>query len=251
MLAGVYRQGIPLAGYWVSEKYDGIRAYWNGHQLLTRGGEVIPAPAWFTRGWPAREMDGELWGGYGRFAETVSIARQQAASEADWKTLRFMVFDLPAEPGTFDQRLEVLRRLVPGIGQPWVVAVSQKKVADHAALKKRMEEIVRAGGEGVVLHRGASYYKGERNDDLLKFKPHEDAEAKVVAYLPGKGKYEGMVGALLVETADGIQFRLGSGLTDALRATPPSIGSWVTYRYRGLHPSGKPRFAVFYRSRID
>ncbi len=102
-----------------------------------------------------------------------------------------------------------------------------------------------------MLHRGASLYRAQRNDDLLKFKLYQDAEATVIAHVPGKGKYQGMLGALLVETPAGIRFKLGSGLKDAQRRDPPAIGSQVTYRYRGLHASGIPRFATFMRVREE
>ncbi|WP_287032112.1 hypothetical protein [Methylophilus sp.] len=84
---------------------------------------------------------------------------------------------------------------------------------------------------------------------LLKLKPQLDAEAKVIAYVPGKGKYQGKMGALLVETLDGIQFKLGTGFTDAERAHPPPIGSLVTYTYRDVTKNGKPKFASFLRVR--
>lgn len=251
MLANTYRAGMPLADFWVSEKYDGIRAYWDGRRLLTRGGEVIQAPAWFTRGWPERAMDGELWSGRGRFEQTVSTVRRQVPDDAGWRAVSFMVFDLPQEPGAFDERLVVLPALVGAISQAWVVAVRQRRVANHQDLQALLEEVEKQGGEGLMLHRGSSHYQARRSDDLLKFKSMEDAEARVVAYLPGKGKYEGMVGALVVETAPGLRFHIGSGLSDAQRLTPPPLGSIVTYRYRGRHASGKPRFAVLLRQRSD
>lgn len=251
MLANSYRAGIDLSAYWVSEKYDGLRAYWDGERLLTRGGEVIHAPAWFVAGWPGVPLDGELWAGRGRFAEAVSTARTQQPDDAAWRKMRFMVFDLPSHGGVFDQRLPALRRTVASIDKPWVLAVPQEKVKSHAELQQRLQAIVQAGGEGLMLHRGASLYRAERNDDLLKLKLHDDAEAKVVAHLPGKGKHAGRLGALLVETSDGIRFRLGSGFTDAERETPPVVGSWVTYRYRGFNDSGIPRFATFLRVRED
>ena len=127
----------------------------------------------------------------------------------------------------------------------------QTKVTNHAALQARMRQTVKAGGEGLMLHRGASLYKGARNDDLLKVKPHEDAEARVVAHIPGQGKYTGMLGALLVETDTGQRFKLGTGFTDAQRRHPPAIGAWVTYRFRDVNPSGVPRFASFLRIRED
>lgn len=256
MLAKAYHQGIPLADYWVSEKYDGVRGYWDGEKLLTRGGESIVAPTWFTAGWPKAPMDGELWAGRGQFAKAVSTVRQQTPDDAVWRAMRFMVFDLPAQGGPFSDRIPALGGLVSRIDQPWVQAVAQSKVANHPALQALLAKTVKGGGEGLMLHRGASLYKGGRNDDLLKVKTHEDTEARVVAHIPGKGKYAGVMGALLVETPgrDGKaaqRFKLGTGLSDEQRRNPPPIGSTVTYRYRGLNDSGIPRFASFMRTRED
>ena len=256
LLANVYHPGVQLADYWVSEKYDGVRGFWDGQKLLTRGGQAINAPAWFTANWPKTPMDGELWAGRGQFQKAVSTVRQQTPDDAAWRGMRFMVFDLPAEPGAFTVRLSTLNSVVGKLAVPWVQAVAQSKVASHAALQSQLKQITKAGAEGLMLHRGSSLYKGERNDDLLKVKTHDDAEAKVIAHLPGKGKYAGQLGALLVEmpAADGKsakRFKLGTGFSDAQRQNPPAIGSQVTYRYRGLTGSGIPRFASFMRLRED
>ena len=251
LLANVYRPGMRLADYWVSEKYDGVRGYWDGHTLRTRGGETVAAPAWFTANWPNTPMDGELWAGRGQFSHAQSTVRQQQPDDASWREMRFMVFDLPAHGGTFDQRLPALNKLVESLDQPWVQAVPQQRVASDAALQKLLLRTVRAGGEGLMLHRGASMYRAGRSDDLIKVKTHEDAEAKVVAHLPGQGRHAGRLGALVVEMPSGQRFRLGAGLTDAERDHPPPVGSWVTYRFRGTHDSGVPRFASFVRVRDD
>jgi DNA ligase-1 len=256
MLANVYHPGVALADYWLSEKYDGVRGFWDGQKLLTRGGQLINAPAWFTANWPATPMDGELWAGRGQFQKAASTVRQQSPDDAAWRGIRFMVFDLPAEPGPFTDRLSVLNNVVGKLAVPWVQAVPQSKVASHAALQSQLKQITKAGAEGLMLHRGSALYKGERNDDLLKVKTHDDAEAKVVGHIPGKGKYADQLGALLVEIpgANGQpakRFKLGTGLTDAQRQNPPAIGSQVTYRYRGLTDSGLPRFASFMRLRED
>jgi DNA ligase-1 len=245
MLANVYHNGIDLKAYWVSEKYDGVRAYWDGKRLLTRGGEVIAPPAWFMAGWPNIAMDGELWAGRGRFAEAVSTVRRQTPDDAAWRTMRFMVFDLPAQGGTFDQRLPVLKSTVAVINLSWVQDVKQSRVDDHRSLQKMLKAITKEGGEGLMLHRGASLYRAERNDDLLKVKLHDDAEARVLAYIPGKGKHAGRLGALLVEMPNAQRFKLGTGFSDAQREQPPALGSVVTYRYRGVNDSGIPRFASF------
>lgn len=252
LLARSYRSGIDLADYWVSEKFDGVRGYWNGKVLVTRGGEVIAAPPWFTQGWPDLPLDGELWAGRGRFARAVSTVRRQQPDDAQWRELRFLVFDVPGSADTFDARRIELERVVAAIGRPWVQAVAQTKVRTHAELHALMKRVVSEGGEGLMLHRGASLYRAERSDDLLKFKPYEDAEARVVAHVAGTGKYAGMVGALLVETPEGRRFRVGGGLPDALRRQPPPLGTWITYRYNGVtDANGVPRFARFLRVRAD
>ena len=251
LLAQVYRPGLPLQDYWVSEKYDGVRGFWDGRTLRTRGGETVQAPAWFTAGWPEVPMDGELWAGRGRFSHAQSTTRQQQPGDVAWRQMRFMVFDLPGDKGTFDQRLPALNALVESLGQPWVQAVPQRRVANDAALQALLHRTVRAGGEGLMLHRGASLYRAGRSDDLIKVKTHEDTEARVVAHLPGKGRHAGRLGALLVETPSGQRFRLGAGFSDADRERPPTVGSWGTYRFRGTHDGGLPRFASFVRERED
>lgn len=256
MLANVYRPGIALQDYWVSEKLDGVRGYWDGKQLLTRGGERVMAPAWFTAGWPATALDGELWAGRGQFSHAVSTVRQQTPDDAAWRRIRFMVFDVPAHGGPFSERIPALNGVVSRIDQPWVQAVVQHKVAGHAALQALLAKTVTLGGEGLMLHRGASLYQALRNDDLLKVKTHDDAEARVLAHVAGQGKHAGRLGALWVEAPgmDGRparRFKLGSGFSDSERQHPPPVGSWVTYRYRGLNDSGMPRFATFLRVRQD
>jgi DNA ligase-1 len=256
MLAKVYHPGLDLRDYWVSEKYDGMRGYWDGQQLLTRGGEQVNAPVWFTAAWPNVPMDGELWAGRGQFQQTVSTVRKLTPDDTAWRSIRFMVFDLPAHGGTFTERIQALNLLVKQIDQPWVQAVPQWKVASHQALRKQLTQHVKAKAEGLMLHRGASLYRGGRSDDLLKVKTHEDAEARVVGHLPGQGKHAGALGALLVEMPalpgqKPLRFKIGTGLSDAERLTPPPIGATVTYRFRGLNDSGIPRFASFMRIRSD
>jgi DNA ligase-1 len=256
MLAKVYHPGLDLQGYWVSEKYDGMRGYWDGKQLLTRGGQRVFAPAWFTAGWPAIPMDGELWAGRGHFQQTVSTVRKQTPDDDAWRNIRFMVFDLPVHGGTFTERIPALNTHVQKINQPWLQAVPQWKVASHQALGKLLTQNVKAKGEGLMLHRGASLYHGGRTDDLLKVKTHEDAEAVVVGHTEGRGKYTGALGALLVEMPalpgqKPLRFKIGTGLSDAERLSPPPIGATVSYRFQGFNDSGIPRFASYLRIRSD
>ena len=254
-LANVWRGDSDPTGYWVSEKLDGVRGYWDGKQLLTKGGAIIKAPAWFTADWPDHPLDGELWAGRGKFADAVSIVRSHqddnAADDVAWKRMHYMLFDLPDHPGRFDERVVALKRVVAQIHQPWVEMIAQTPATTAADVKRRLRQVIKAGGEGLVLHKGDAPYRAGRSDDLLKVKPYLDAEAKVITLLPGKGKYAGMMGALQVETESGRRFKLGSGFTDQDRRNPPPVGVWVTYRYRDLTSSGLPRFASYLRVRTD
>lgn len=251
MLAKTYQPGIDLRDFWVSEKLDGVRGRWDGQRLVSRGGQVIAAPTWFTAGWPSVPLDGELWGGRGQFESTVSTVRQLQPDDAAWQRIRFMVFDLPTHPGVFTERLQAGATLVESLNRPWVQLVPQTRGTSHAALMKRLDDVVRHGGEGLMLHRGDALYRTQRSEDLLKVKTHEDAEARVTGYEAGRGRHVGRTGALWVETPEGQRFRIGSGLSDADRKNPPPIGSWITYRFRGRHESGLPRFATFVRLRAD
>jgi DNA ligase 1 len=251
MLANALTAEVDVSDYWVSEKYDGIRAYWDGQGLRTRAGHPLRAPGWFVAGWPAQALDGELWIGRGQFEAVAATVRDRVPDDDAWRRVRFMVFDLPSHPGPYTERLGSLLALLARHPARTLRLVEQTKVTDQTALRKQMRAIVAAGGEGVMLHRGSSLYRAGRSDDLLKFKAHEDAEALVVAHLPGKGKYQGMLGALEVRRSDGVTFRVGSGLSDEQRRHPPPIGSWITYAYQGVTANGVPRFARFLRVRDE
>ena len=248
-LAERYDGQSDLADYWVSEKFDGVRGYWTGEALITRGGTPIDPPAWFTAGWPDTPMDGELWIDYGEFARVSGIVRTHDASDRQWRQISYRVFDLPEHGGEFDARVPAIRKTVAAIDQPWVVAIRQFKVDDPDALDTALARVLARGGEGLILHRGDAPYRAGRSDDVLKLKPYEDAEARVIGINPGQGRLEGLMGSLDVRTPDGREFAIGSGFTDAERADPPPVGSWITYRYNGETATGLPRFARFLRRR--
>ena len=246
-LLGVWPDALEPAGFLVSEKYDGVRAVWDGASLRHRSGRAIPAPAWFVAQLPSTPLDGELWLGRRRFDALSGIVRRERPVDADWRQLHYMVFELPGAPGGFDERAQRIEAVVRRSGSAQLVAVEQSTVADRDALHRRLAQVVAGGGEGLVLHRADAAWVTGRTDAVLKLKPALDAEAVVVAHHPGRGKYAGLLGALEVRTPEGRRFLIGSGLSDALRRDPPSIGSVVTYRYRDLTPTGLPRFASFMR----
>jgi len=251
LLAQVYRHQVDVSLYLVSEKLDGVRAIWDGQSLRFRSGKAISAPGWFIEGLPKRALDGELWMGRGSFERLSGLVRRGMPNDAEWHQVRYMIFELPQADGSFEQRAKQIREVVRQASVPWLMAIEQFRVRDDSELQKRMNEVVKGGGEGLMLHRADAPYETGRSDTLLKMKPWDDAEAVVIAHLPGKGKNAGVMGALRVRTDDGREFSLGTGFTDQQRQNPPPIGAIVTYRYRDFTRSGLPRFASFLRVREE
>ena len=249
MLAKLWQPNRDPAAFLVSEKFDGVRALWDGQHLRFRSGLPIAAPDWFIAGLPKVALDGELWLGRGQFDALSATVRRAVPVDAEWHAVRYMVFDLPGAPEPFGERLQHLTAVVRAAGQSWLQVVAQQRVASAPALQVQLKRLVRDGGEGLVLHRANALWSPGRSDALLKYKLVPDEDALVVAHLPGKGRNKGRLGALLMEMPDGQRFALGTGFTDAQRAEPPPVGSVVTYRYRDRTPRGLPRFASFFRVR--
>jgi DNA ligase 1 len=247
LLAKSAPAGIDPAGYLVSEKLDGVRALWDGKVLRFRSGRTIVAPAWFTAKLPKERLDGELWIGRGQFDAVSGTVRKAKPVDAEWQKVNYMVFELPAGSSRFKDRALALESIVNTTAWPQLQVVEQTDIANRATLQAKLDDVVQGGGEGLMLHLANAPLATGRSDALLKLKPLSDSEATVVGYIAGKGKYAGLTGALAVRSANGQQFNLGTGLSDAQRKTPPAIGSKVTYTYRDITPSGKPRFASFLR----
>ena len=251
LLAEVFRNQVDISRYLVSEKLDGVRAIWDGSVLRFRSGRTINAPRWFVDGLPKRPLDSELWIARGSFERLSGIVRKEVPDDAEWRQVRYMIFELPGAPGTFRERAEAMREIAPQANIPWLREIEQFSAVNRDSLIKRMKEVVKAGGEGLMLHRADALYETGRSDTLLKMKPWEDAEAVAIGHVPGKGKYVGMLGALRVRTSDGREFSLGTGFSDEQRRNPPPVGAEVTYRYHDLTAGGLPRFASFLRIRTD
>jgi DNA ligase-1 len=265
-LANVYHTEIDVKEYWVSEKLDGVRAYWDGNQFLSKNGNIYAAPVWFTQNMPNYALDGELWIARNTFDQLSGIVRKKIPVDSEWRKVSYQVFDLPKNPEIFDVRLNVLNSLMgrdsvekkqfesPRLPE-WVRVIKQFKVNSHADLMMELDRHIKQGAEGLMLHRGASHYHGRRDDDLLKLKQYFDAEAKVLEYYPGKGKFMGILGSMLVETLgqdrEKVQFRIGTGFSVEERENPPSIGAIITYKYFGFTRSGLPKFPSFLRIRAE
>lgn len=250
MLARTFQDGMDPAGWWISEKLDGVRGFWTGETMVSRSGNVIPVPDWFTAGFPRFPLDGELWIGRGRFSELTGLLRK--ADPADgWSRVGYYVFDAPSENSPFEHRLDKARRWFDDHPASRVHVLHQERCEGRSHLRYRLAEVEKEGGEGLMLRRPGSPYSPGRSPDLLKVKSFLDAEARVVEHIGGTGKFRGKMGALRVVLENGVRFSIGTGFSDRDRENPPPVGSTVTFRYKELNPSGIPRFASFMRVRDD
>ena len=237
-----------ITQYLVSEKLDGVRGYWDGKFMYSRSGRQIAVPTWFVKGFPSYPLDGELWIKRGAFEQVSSIVRKSKVSDKEWAKVKFMVFDLPGESSVFELRHRKAVKELTDIS-PYLKVIIQTNLNSFQALDTKLQQVITKNGEGLMLHKKNAFYKSGRSKDIVKLKPFDDAEAKVIGYSPGKGRFSGMMGALVVQNQQGITFNLGTGFTKEQRQSPPQIGSLVTYKYYGLTQKGTPRFASFLRVR--
>lgn len=250
LLAHKWEMDVDLTGWWMSEKLDGVRAYWDGKIFISRLGNRYHAPDWFVDKLPDHPLDGELWSGRKKFQQTISIVRRQDKSDA-WKKVSFVVFDAPAHGGTFEERLAHCDEVLTKAGTPYARALEQQTCKGYDHLKEELARVEALGGEGLMMRKPGSKYEAGRSHTLLKVKSFHDAEAKVLAYVKGAGRHKGRMGALLVVMPDGTKFSVGTGFSDAERENPPELGSIITFRYQELSDGGVPRFPSFVCVRED
>jgi DNA ligase-1 len=249
LLAHKWEMDVDLTGWWMSEKLDGIRAYWDGTQMISRLGNRFVPPDWFVEQLPKTPLDGELWGGRKQFQRTTGIVKRQDKSEK-WREIKYLVFDAPAHEGTFEDRIDWLDRSLRSVADH--VAVLEHAVCNgEAHLKEELARVEALGGEGLMLRKPGSRYVAGRSDTLLKVKSFFDAEARVLDHVAGTGRHRGRLGSLLVELPNGTRFNVGTGFSDAQREAPPAAGTIVTFRYQELTNAGVPRFPVFVGERHD
>jgi DNA ligase 1 len=241
---------VDPAGWWLSEKLDGVRRYWDGAQFLSRLGNRYHAPDWFVAGLPNVPLDGELWLGRKMFQRAVSIVRRQDKSD-HWKEIRYVVFDAPKLDQGFEQRLEFVREVVRANKPVYAQAHEHQLCQGLDHLRAELARLEALGGEGLMMRRAGSRYESGRSTSLLKVKSFHDAEARVLRHLEGGGRHKGRLGALFVELEDGTTFSVGTGFSDAERDSPPPLGSLITFRYQELSDGGVPRFPSYVGVRAE
>lgn len=250
LLAESWDSSTDLTDWWMSEKLDGVRAYWDGKQFLSRQGNIYHAPDWFIEGLPVVPLDGELWIDRKKFQRTVSIVRRQDKNDL-WNEVRFLVFDAPAGAGGFEDRLTLLKDTLAAGAAKFARLHPHERCKNLEALRAELARIEALGGEGLMLRQPGSKYVAGRSATLLKVKTFRDAEAVVIGQQAGAGRHKGRMGALLVRLANGTEFAIGTGFSDREREHPPAVGATVTFRYQELSEAGVPRFPSWVGVRHD
>lgn len=238
-------------------------------------------------------------------------ARSRSPDEAEWQDVRYCVFDAPSHTNWLSNRhievkphinmrlsgadkwwvehggkpraplpywhtVQFLEKLTLGPNIELVKQTLLPNITKMAQEKMDLlfDEVLDGGGEGIMLRQMYHIWEPYRTWCLLKHKPYQDAEGKVIGYVWGRetelgSKLLGLMGALVVEW-NGLRFRL-SGFTEAERtmtnrqegldfpgeyvregANPMfPIGSVVTFKYRELTDDGLPKEARYFRKRND
>uniref|UniRef100_A0A6C0C7V9 ATP-dependent DNA ligase family profile domain-containing protein n=1 Tax=viral metagenome TaxID=1070528 RepID=A0A6C0C7V9_9ZZZZ len=271
----------PPIGWLLSEKYDGYRARWipDKQIFLSRNQKVFNAPEWFKCVMPNVDLDGELFAGRENFQD-MGVVRKKIPIDEEWINIKYVVYDLPEDDNVFEDRVKNLKQVIEESKIEWdklkeeypepfnnidcpVVYTEQIKVKSLKHLETIYKEVLKNGGEGVMIKDPKSQYEDKRSNYMLKYKPCFDAEAIIIDYKEGAGKYEGMLGGFVCRplisygnysVKDESYIFSISGMDDNIRDnykdTHP-LGTVITYEYSGKTDSGKPRFPRYIRIRDD
>ena len=248
-----------VVGWFASSKKDGVRGIWIFDQFITRDHNVIRAPKSFTRWLPKGiALDGELWTREGEFNRISGILNKKNPLEDDWKDMKFILFDLPLVEEPYDRRYPILQSVANQIchsipdtnPQDCPIRIAEQTIIrSKEHLAKMFDEEVRQGGEGLVIRHPKAFYEPRRTKKVMKIKPQHEDDAVVIGHEPGKGKFEGKLGALLLRwiARPDVVFRVGGGpgLDEKMRTeykTQFPIGAVVKVQYMSLFPKTmKPR----------
>lgn len=243
-LLKTYDKNLDVIGWLMSEKLDGVRGFWDGEKLISRGGFILNPPKSWVTGFPNFAIDGELWTKRADFEGVSSIVRRKNPDNR-WKNVSFNIFEVPRQEGGISQRLKILQDYLQQYPSKTIKIIKQIPIKSKQQLNNFLNKIVKKKGEGIVVRNPKTLYQTGRLSSALKVKKYQDDECTVLEILRGKGKYENKMGALKCQTKTGKIFKVGSGFTDIQRQNPPAIGSEITFKYYGLTKNQNYKHPVF------
>lgn len=235
-----------INGWHMSEKLDGIRAYWDGKKLISKNGNKINAPKWFIKNFPKFELDGELWTKRNDFENIQNIVMDKKPS-LQWKKITYNIFEAPNQKGNFDKRLVLIKKWQMKNRNDYIKIIKQVKCKNKKHLNEYLEKLVKKKAEGIILKNPKlKYFKG-RSSNILKVKKFFDMEGKIIGFNYDENS---RLKSLILELKNGIRFNLGGGLNKKERINHQfNLGQNVTFKYYGFTKYSKPKFASFLRVR--
>lgn len=240
------KQKHEIKAWMMSEKLDGIRAYWDGKELYTKNGNKIYAPKWFIKDFPNFELDGELWTKRNNFENIQNIVLDKIPS-SKWKEITYNIFEVPNAKGNFQERLSIIKNYLDKNPNNPIKIIPQIKCENQKHLEKYLQELINKKAEGIIIKNPNIEYFTGRSDEILKVKKFEDDEGEVIGHNYKDKKFK----SLKVKLENEIVFNLGGGFSDKERLNPPKIGDIVTFKYYGFTKNNKPKFASFLRIRKE
>jgi DNA ligase-1 len=241
-----YHKNQDVKGWVMSEKLDGIRGFWNGKNLITRGGKALNPPKYFLKNYPPFAIDGELWTKRGDFENISSIVRSKD-SGIRWNKITHNIFEVPNQSGNFTNRMAIFKKYLQKNPSKFIKIIKQTQIKDKQHLDDFLQNIIKLNGEGVVLRDPTKSYKTGRLPSALKFKKYFDTECVITKILKGKGKFSQKMGSVKCQLKNKDIVTIGSGFSDFERDNPPKIGSQITFKYYGKTKKNKYKYPVFLR----
>lgn len=247
--AKTYDKSQKIKNWMMSEKLDGIRAYWNGKNLISKNGNIIFAPKYFIKDFPNFELDGELWTKRNDFENIQSIVLDKTPSK-HWKQITYNIFEVPNAKGDFLTRLEKIKNWQKKNKNEYIKIIKQIRCKNKAHLDQYLNELIKKQAEGIILKNPNLDYFTGRSSNVLKVKKFNDMEGEVIGInynenTPEKSKFK----SLKLKLKNGVIFNLGNGFSKQERINHPKIADIVTFKYYNLTKFGKPKFASFLRIR--
>lgn len=231
----------------MSEKLDGIRAYWNGKELLTKNGNKIFIPKVLIKNYPSFHLDGELWTKRNDFENIQNIVLDKTPTK-QWKEITYNIFEVPNQKGNFYERIKVLENWLKINRNTNIRIIKQIKCKNKKHLNTYLESLINKKAEGVIIKNPSIPYFIGRSENILKVKKFKDMEGKVIDINYNKNnKFK----SLKILLKNNVTFNLGGGFSNKEKINHPIVGDIVTFKYYGLTKYKKPKFASFLRTRKE
>jgi len=216
----------------VQPKYDGVYCQLvdeggpsGAHYVAySRTGERMPSVSqlilsFYNAHGTADRYIGELWAAGTSHADLNGAARRQY----EQPQLAFVAFDADwGVPVQYTTRLRHLRDMWKPermVISPKTWLLSNDTLDDLYAMAKEFKDDPAGAYDGLMLKDPLGMFiPGDgKGGEVIKIKPRNSGDFRVIGVVEGKGKAAGMAGALVLDLGGGVTCEVGTGLDDDTR----------------------------------